>query len=226
MTDIASPTPDGTEITPKETRGLATGLIVYGAIGTVFAIGSIAALFVLNGRIGNVNSDVSTRVDTLERTISATSDSLASAATSASGFATTLGTTSTALKSASDVVGELSPVLETLGNLGSLFGSAGDKFVAVGNSLSDLSPSLATLSTNLQTNQQQLARTSATVTRLSNQLDEVQSTLEKGTIETRVDEGLGFLKAVLIAMTVWLALPTIAALFIGIWLRRAVTPTT
>ena len=62
--------------------------------------------------------------------------------------------------------------------------------------------------------------------RLAGELDNVQQVLESGTIETRVSEGFGFLRAGLIAMTIWLALPAIAALFIGIWLRRAVAPST
>ena len=41
--EVPSPRPDGTEITPRESRRLATGLIVYGAIGTVLAIASIVA---------------------------------------------------------------------------------------------------------------------------------------------------------------------------------------
>ncbi len=226
MTDTNSPTPDGTEISPSETRHIATGLIVYGIVGVVLAIASIVALVVINSRIGNVSDDVTVRIDTLETTISATSASLNSAATSASGFSTTLGTTSEALASAGNVVGELSPAFVTLGRLGGLFGSAGDSFQAVGQNLADLGPSLQALSSNLARNQQQLADTSETVQRLAGELDKVQEVLESGTIENRVSEGFGFLRAGLIAMTVWLALPAIAALFIGIWLRRAVAPGT
>jgi hypothetical protein len=226
MAETESPALDGTEISPRETRHVATGLIVYGIVGVVLAIASIVALVIIDSRIGNVSDDVSVRIDTLESTIAATSASLSSAATSASGFSTTLGTTSEALTSASNVVGELSPVLQTLGRLGGLLGSAGDGFQAVGQNLADLGPSLQTLSSNLAKNQQELANTSETVQKLSGELDNVRKVLASGTIETRVSEGFGFLRAGLVAMTIWLALPAIAALFIGIWLRRAVAPST
>ena len=226
MTETNPQTPDGTEISPKETRHVATGLIIYGAVGVVLAIASIVALVIIDSRIGSVSDDVTVRINTLESTISATSASLNSAAASASGFSTTFGTTSDALASASNVVSELSPVLQTLGRLGGLLGSAGDGFQAVGENLADLGPSLQTLSSNLARNQQELANTSETVQRLAGELDNVQQVLESGTIESRVSEGFGFLRAGLIAMTIWLALPAIAALFIGIWLRRAVAPST
>jgi len=224
MADMTAPVPDGTEISPKESRHLSTALIVYGVVGVLLAIASIIALIIVNGRIGNVSDNVTARIDRIERTLSATSDSLDSAATSALGFSNTLGTTSRALSSSSNVVGALSPVLVALGKLGPLLGSAGDKFESVGQSMSDLAPTLDELSTNLAQNQQQLENTSASAQRLADELDNVQVELQKGTIETRVSEGFNFLKAGLIAMTIWLALPAAAALFIGIWLRRAVAP--
>jgi hypothetical protein len=224
MTEATPPTPhpDGTEITPRESRRLATGLIVYGSIGVLLAIASIVAMFVLDSRLGSVDDAVSGRVDTLQRTLKATSDSLDSAATSASGFSVTLGETSAALGSVSEVLAGLGPVLRSVGNIAGLLGQSG--FGQVGDSLADLAPELEAMSTNLVTNQAQLETTSTKVAALADQLDEVEAVLAEGIIEKRVDQGFGFLRAGIIALTIWIALPAAAALFIGIWLRRAVSP--
>lgn len=186
------------------------------------------AIALLWGHFDDVSNDVGTRVDALEETLEDTATSLDDTADAAAGFSQTLTRTGAGLDEASGVVERLSPLLVQIGNVDVLgfrpLAQIAPLFEDVGGRLGRLAPRLTAITEELTVNQGQLERTSESVRELSTQLRELQAQLASGFLETRVDQGFGFLKIGVIALTIWLALPSAAALLIGIWLRRAVAP--
>ncbi len=219
--------PDGTEITPTESRRLATGLIVYGAVGIALAIAMIVAVVLLRGSFGDVQSDVSAQVDQLETTIGKTSDSLTATADSLDGFTVTFDRTSSGLVQVSGVVDDLAGVIAELGTvfdaIRPLLGSV-PALGEVADKLRNLVPTLTSVTDALSRNEPQLERTADSLRDLAAQLDEVERSLASGDVVERVGQGFEFLRIAIIVMAVWLAVPAAAALLIGVWLRRAVHP--
>lgn len=219
--------PDGTEITPKESGRIATGLIVYGAIGIALAVAMIVAVVLLRGSFGDVQEDVSEQVDRLEVTIGKTSDSLTATADSLDGFTVTFDRTSSGLVEVGGVVGDLAGVIDELGGvfdaIRPLLGSV-PALGEVADRLRSLVPTLRRVTDALSRNEPQLARTSDSLRELAAQLDEVERSLASGDVVSRVGQGFEFLRVAIIVMAVWLAVPAAAALLIGVWLRRAVRP--
>lgn len=224
---MGAPASDGTEISPVESRRLARGLVVYGVIGLALAIGAAGAVFWLDGAFGQVQKDVSVQVDELEATIRSTSGSLRETADSVDGLRTTFVSTAGGLDQTSELTTDLAGTVDEL----SVFFARIEPFVGstpalegVSEQLEALSPTLSRIADDVTANRSQLGDTSASMRELATQLDEVESTLAGGVIDTRVGQGFDFLRAAIIALTIWLALPSLAALSIGIWLRRAVAP--
>jgi tetrahydromethanopterin S-methyltransferase subunit B len=224
---MATSVPDGTEITPVESLRLANGLIAYGAIGIALAIGAIVAVFWLDGAFGETQRDVAAQVDQLEATIDQTATSLRDTADSVDGFRTTFESTATGLGQMGEVTTRLAGVVDDLATFFATikpFVGSVPALDGVSEQLVGLEPSLVRIAGDLTTNRDQLGETSASLRDLAAQLDEVETTLASGVIDERVGQGFDFLRAAIIALTIWLALPAIAAFLIGIWLRRAVAP--
>jgi hypothetical protein len=217
----------GTEITPAESRRLATGLIVYGALGIVLSLAAIVAVFWLDGSFGSVQDDVSAQVDQLETTIDKTAVSLRNTADSVDGFGTTFESTSTGLGEMGEVTTRLAAVVDDLATFFATirpFVGSVPALDGVSEQLAGLEPNLTQIADDLTANRDQLDETTTSLRDLATQLDVVQATLVSGVIDQRVGQGFDFLRAAIIALTIWLALPAFAAFLIGIWLRRAVAP--
>lgn len=186
------------------------------------------AIALLWGHFDDVSNDVGVRVDALEETLEDTASSLDDTADAAAGFSQTLTRTGAGLDEASGVVERLSPLLVQIGNVDVLgfrpLAQIAPLFEDVGGRLERLAPRLTAITDELTVNQGQLEQTSESVRELSTQLREVQAQLASGFLETRVDQGFSFLKIGIVALTIWLALPSAAAFLIGIWLRRAIAP--
>jgi ABC-type transporter Mla subunit MlaD len=224
---MATAAPDGTEITPVESRRLATGLIVYGVIGIALAIAGVVAVFWLDGAFGSTQQDVTAQVDQLEATIDKTATSLRDTAGSVDGFRTTFESTSAGLGQMGEVTNRLAGVVDDLATFFATikpFVGSVPALDGVSEQLTGLQPGLSRIAGDLTANRDQLGETSASLRDLAAQLDEVEATLASGVIDERVGQGFDFLRAAIIALTIWLALPAVAAFLIGIWLRRAVAP--
>ncbi len=212
----------GTEITPRESRRLSTGLIVYGTVGVALSIAAVVAVFWLNGQFGDTRDELSVQVDQLEQTLQATSQSIVDAADTADGFAATLDDAAPGLASASRVIGRLQTTVTRVPSLP--FGSSAESLQSLASDLGALSVSLGGIASSLEPNSEQLTKTTAQLRTLAGEVDNLRVTLEDGLVERGADQGFNFLRAGIIALTIWLALPSVAALLIGIWLRRAVSP--
>jgi nitrogen fixation-related uncharacterized protein len=212
----------GSEITPRESGRLAVGLIVYGIVGLLLSIVAIVTVFWLNGQFDDTRGRLEVQVDALERTLAATSASLVEAADSADGFGQTLDESAPGLESAAAVMRRVESLLSTIGKLP--FGLAPDSIHELAGELGTLSSALDGIAGSLAPNSAQLEETTASLRALATEVDGLTATLEDGVVEKGVDQGFDFLRAGIIALTVWLALPSLAALLIGIWLRRAVAP--
>ena len=212
----------GTEITPRESRRLSTGLIVYGAVGVLLSIAAVVAVFWLNGEFSDTRDELSVQVDQLEQTLAATSQSIVDAADTADGFTATLDDAAPGLASASRVIGRLQTTVTRVPSLP--FGSSAESLQSLASDLGALSVSLGGIASSLAPNSEQLTKTTTQLRTLAGEVDNLRGTLEDGLVERGADQGFNFLRAGIIALTIWLALPSVAALLIGIWLRRAVSP--
>jgi hypothetical protein len=225
---VAEPTARGTDISPGESRRLSTGLIVYGAVGLALAIAAAVAVVLMSGRFDDVTTDVTARVDALETTLDKTAQSLDDTADSAEGFSGTLSRTGEGLVEAAALVERLGPLLVDVGNVNVLgfrpLAELAPLFEDVGDRLVGLAPRLDEIAGELVVNEAQLSGTSESVRALAVQVHAIEAQLATGFLEDRVDQGFDFLRIGIIALTIWFAVPAAAALFIGIWLRRAVAP--
>ncbi len=224
---MPDPARDGSEITPGESRRLATGLTAYGVIGIALSVAAILVAFWLDGAFGETQEDVTSQIAQLEVTIDKTATSLRDTADSLAGFGTTFESTSAGLVQMGEVTTRLAVVIDDLAaffaTIEPLVGSV-PALDGVSDQLTGLEQSLGAVAADLTANRGQLGTTGASLRDLAAQLDEVETTLATGVIDERVGQGFDFLRAAIIALTVWFALPALAALLIGIWLRRAVAP--
>ena len=212
----------GTEATPEESRRLSTGLIAYGAFGVLLSIAALVAIFWLNGQFGDVKEDLGAQVDQLETTLQSTSESIATAADSADGFGGTLDASVPGLTSAAAVLERTETVLTRLSI--PFLGEQLEPVRELGAELGILAGSLTDVAATLSPNTAELAETTAAMRALASDIDDLRASLEDGLVERGADQGFNFLRAGIIALTVWLALPSLAALLAGLWLRRAVSP--
>jgi hypothetical protein len=225
------------ETQPLELRGglrrLSTGLIAYGVAGLVVAAIAFGALVWVNGRIGNLRTEVVTTVSQLATTTGHTATALQDASSTAESFSTTLDQAANALPAASQRISQLhddlaglESQLRSVSILGATpLGSAADAVGRISASLDGLDTQLSVVAVALTANSQALARNADSLGQLGDSTQAIAARLGSGVVEDSLGDVQLVIVVTLLVFTILSLVPAIGALALGIWLRQELSAT-
>jgi hypothetical protein len=211
-------------------RRLATGLIVYGAIGVAIALLGLIALVWLSGRVGGLAERTGDQVTTIVETLDRTSTALSEASASATSFAGTLARTGPAVRQVAVAIGDLRgnfrAIEDQLGQvqiLGSQpFGNVAGQFGQMATDLDGLDERLVVIADDLERNRAALAVNADSLAAIGTRLDRIATEARDKTAAAGLDDLRAVVTLLSLLLVVWVALPAVGALWLGWWLRGAV----
>jgi hypothetical protein len=209
-------------------RHLATGLIVYGAIGVAIAVLGLIALIWLSGRVGGLAERTGDQVTTIVETLDQTSTALSEASSSATSFAGTLSRTGPAVRQVAVAIGDLRgnfrSIEDQLGRvqiLGSQpFGNVAGQFGQMATDLDGLDAQLELIAGDLERNRAALVVNAESLAAIGTRLDGIATEARDGSMAGGLDDLRAVVTLLSLLLVVWVALPAIGALWLGWWLRR------
>ena len=150
------------------------------------------------------------------------------ASTTAQTFTTTLGSTEEAVSAAANTIIGVRTNLETLESvlravniLGvSPLGPAANAVGGIATSIKGLDTRLTAIADGLSANGDALAANATSLGQLGDSMASLAERLRSGTVQDSLADVHLVIVAMLLLMTVWAAVPAIAALAFGAWLRR------
>jgi hypothetical protein len=211
-------------------RRLSTGLIAYGLVGIALTLIGLVALVWVGGRVSGIADRTGEQVESIVATLDSTAVVLERAGTSATSFAGTLERTPPAVRQTAVTVANLrSNLVLVEGQLAaiSILGSqplrnVADLFGQMAADLEGLDGRLETIATDLDNNRTALVDNSASLQALGTELEDVADDLRAGVIEESLADVQLILTVLAILLIAWTALPALAALGLGWWIRREV----
>jgi hypothetical protein len=211
-------------------RRLSTGLIAYGLVGIALTLMGLVALVWVGGRVSGIADRTGEQVESIVATLDSTAVVLERAGTSATSFAGTLERTPPAVRQTAVTVANLrSNLVLVEGQLAaiSILGSqplrnVADLFGQMAADLEGLDGRLETIATDLDNNRTALVDNSASLQALGTELEDVADDLRAGVIEESLADVQLILTVLAILLIAWTALPALAALGLGWWIRREV----
>jgi hypothetical protein len=221
-----------TESRPLDLQGglkrLSKGLIAYGVIGLVVAAIAFGALMWVNGRIGDLRTEVDTTIAQLATTTERTTTALRNASRTAQTFSTTLEQAANAMPSASQrIVGlradlsSLETQLRSVNILGATpLGSAADAVGKISASLEGIDTQLSLIGVALTANSQALAANATSLDLLADSTDAIATRLGSGVVDDSLGDVQMVIVVTLLVFTLLSLVPAVGALAFGIWLRR------
>jgi hypothetical protein len=209
-------------------RRLSTGLIAYGLIGVAVTVIGAFALVWVSGRVGGIADRTGEQVESIVATLDSTAIVLERAGTSATSFAGTLERTPPAVRQTALTVANLRANLMLVqGQLGAInilgtrpLSNAADLFGQMATDLEGLDGRLETIAADLDNNRAALTDNSASLQALGVELEGVADDLRGGVIEDSLADVQLVLTVLSVLLIVWTALPAVAALGLGWWIRR------
>jgi hypothetical protein len=207
---------------------LSTGLIGYGLVGLAVAVVGTFALVWVSGRIGGIADRTSDQVASIVTTLDQTAVVLESAGTSATSFAVTLERTPPAVRQTAQTIANLRGNLVLVeGQLGAInilgtrpLSNAADLFGQMAADLEGLDGRLETIAADLDANRAALADNAASLQDFATKLEGLADGLRGGVIEDSFANVQLVLIVLSVLLIVWTALPAVAALGLGWWIRR------
>ena len=214
--------------TQRQLKTLSNGLVVYGVIGIVLTIVLLGATATIGSRLESLSTRLTDRLETISATIDKTATTLETAGSTSGSFsstiqqgATTIGQVNATLGEVVTAVHEIQAAASTLSILGqNPLASLSARFGTVATQLETLQSKVGELGGNLGDNQSKLSELGSRTTELATQLRLVSQVLSSGEIEDSLNEIVSVVRLALGLLAVWFAVPAIAALAFGIWIRR------
>jgi hypothetical protein len=209
-------------------RLLASGLIAYGAIGVAIAVLGLLAMVWVSGRVGGLADRTGAQVTTIVETLDRTSTAVTQASASATSFAGTLDRTAPAVRQIAlaigDLRGNLRSIEDQLGRvqlLGSRpFGDVAGQFGQMATDLDGLDTQLALIAGDLEANRSALAANAESLAAIGTRLTRIAAVVRDGTVSEGIDDLKTVVTLLSLLMVVSVALPALGALWLGWWLRR------
>jgi hypothetical protein len=210
-----------------ERRRLGMGLIAFGVAGLVL-IGSAGVLvFASLSAVGDAATGLQAQRNQLVSMLGPASAALERAAASASNAGTSLAETRDSATQAATLMTRLSESFDSLVSLGSFdilgarpFAGLSGQFIQVATESRTLSTDLSATAASMDTNITDTTAVAADLRTLADQLSTLNASLgasPDGTVPSAGSASLpiDLAKLVLIGLLLWLAVPAIAALWIG-----------
>ena len=213
---------------PAVVDRLARGLIAYGAIGLVLALLTALAVVIAIGRLGSVGDAVGGSTGQLKTVFDRTATVLDDVSRSAASVGSTIDASSGALTTAAADLRAIVPQLrdiESRANAISIFGSQplapiAGLFGQIAGQLGDLDTQLDGVATNLVANRAALTTNAASLAALAAETRALGQRIAPDAVDRAIADARWFAIALLAVVATGVALPAIAALVLGWWLRR------
>ena len=209
---------------------LATGLIVYGAIGLGVAAIGIAALLSASAGIGSLGDRITSEAVTLDTVIDQTANVLDDAATTVATLGPTVKQTATTVSDAAVAMRDIEPRLRDLeaqANSIEIFGSRpvaplGQLFGQIATDISGLDEQLDGIAAELGRNEAALTSNAESLTALARLARAYTDRLKPAAIDAGIDEARRLLLITLGLFIGWTAVPAVSALVVGRWMRQLI----
>lgn len=221
-----------TVLTAPRLRRLSRGAIAYGVIEIVLAVVLVLSELLLAARLDSIVGRVSNRLASVSATVDTTAIALDAAADAAHSFSGTIDQVQPTLNEVETTLVELTSTLRDLEtDLGTIsiigqrpFAGASQRIGQLSDRLESLHARIGGLGSTLADNEAKLAALGDSLSALATQLRSVNGELGSGEIEAGLSELVGILRIALVLLAAWFAVPAIASLGFGLWLRRELEP--
>ena len=211
-------------------RRLGAGLIAYGVVGLALALVAAIGLVYAAGRLTSVGDRVDRQITTVIDTLERTSTALADASASATSFAVTIERTPPAVRQTAQAIADLRTDLRSVQDqmagiviLGrSPLSGVSDAFGRMASNLDGLDTRLELIATDLESNRAALLRNADSLGAFGDQLAAISTELEGGLVEDSLEDVRIAVVIVSVVVLAWMTLPAAGALWLGRWLREEV----
>jgi len=203
-------------------RRLGRGLVAFGGIGLALLLATAVLALVTIGSIGDAATGLERQRTSLVGMLEPAATSIRDAATSATHAGSSLTASAKAAQDGASLTTQLATAMEQLNSLSNLDILGQRPFAGIGSSFGELAARSRTLSTSLTTTADALdadiADTAAVgrdLNRLADQLDQLRASAG-ATGPSAASTGFAWLPILLPALLVWLAVPAVASLWLGL----------
>jgi hypothetical protein len=208
-------------------RRLGRGLVAFGGIGLALLLATAVLAVVTLGSIGDAATGLERQRTDLVRMLEPAATSIRDAATSATHAGSSLTASAKATQDGASLTTQLATSMEQLNSLSNLDILGQRPFAGIGSSFGELAARSRTLSASLTTTADALgsdiADTAAVgrdLNQLADQLDQLRSSAGT-TGPSAASTGFALLPILLLALLLWLAVPAVASLWLGLRLLRS-----
>jgi hypothetical protein len=209
-------------------RRLGTGLIAYGLIGLVVAVVGLGGLLWVNDRFTTIRDEVDATLVKRGTTMRLAAQVLRDASTTAQSFTITLDQSARAVSSAAvtitEVRADLASVeaqLRSFSILGaSPLSDAADDIAGIASSMVGLDTRVALIADSLNGDRAALAADARSLAQLAESSDVLAAGLDPDLIGDSLGDIQLIMSVTLLVLAIWLVVPALGALVLGIWLRR------
>ena len=220
--------------TRRQLKTVSSGLVIYGIVGIVLTVVLLGISFSVGSRLDDLTVRLTTRLDTISETVDKTATTLEHASSTSGSVTATIDQGASTIGKIDATLGEVVGAvraLQTAASTLSIFGqtplsSIADRFGTIATQLESLKAQVSTLSGNLGNNESTLGALGTSMTDLVGQLHQVSDVLRSGEIEDSLREIVSIIRWSLSLLAIWFAVPAIAALAFGVWIRRQLRPGT
>lgn len=209
-------------------RRLSTGLIAYGVTGLIVATIGLGALVLVNDRFSAIRAEVDATLVQRATTMRIAAQVLRDASTTAQSFTVTLDQTSLAVASAAGTIAEVRDDLDALevqlrsfSVLGATpLSDAADDVSRIAASMVGLDSRFSLIADSLTGNQVTVKAMATSLGQLGASSDVLAGRLDSGRIGDSLGDIQRVMSVTLLVLAIWLVVPALGALGLGVWLRR------
>jgi hypothetical protein len=208
-------------------RRLGRGLVAFGGIGLALLLATAVLAMVTIGSIGDAATGLERQRTDLVRMLGPAATSIRDAATSVTHAGSSLTASAKAAQDGASLTTQLATSMEQLNSLSNLDILGQRPFAGIGSSFGELAARSRTLSASLTTTADALgadiADTAAVgrgLNQLADQLEQLRSSAG-ATGPSAASTGFALLPILLLALLLWLAVPAVASLWLGLRLLRS-----
>ncbi len=215
-------------LTIRDRRRLGAGLLAFGSSGLVILLAVAAFVVASLGSLGPFGGDLQTQVRALSRSLDATSSALGATRTATGNLGASVASAATSARGAASLATQLATTMHDLSgamNISFLgtrpFAPLGGEFDQVGARSTDLANEMTTLATSLDANGRDASSLAGQVADLQAAVEGLRATVGPGSDLGSAAALVSIARALLLALAVWLAIPAIAALWLGARIYRS-----
>lgn len=211
----------------RDRRRLGIGLLAFGVAGLVILVAAAAFVLASLGSLGPTDGDIQTQVAALDHSLDATSTTLGETQTAMGNLTGSVSSAATSARGASDLAAQLATTMHDVSGAMNLSILGGRPFAALGGEFDQVAVrstavagQLQSLARSLDSNAADSASLGAQIGNLQASVAELRAAVGPGSVISGVASTLAIARAMLLAIVVWLAIPAVAATWLGARIAR------